>query len=113
MKFYGFAGMTIVMKKQKPDDDVFSFAKVYSWRVFLAIFGIALLMGLLVFLFEKFSPYSSINSKSENVRRTQTDYGLERSFFFSFGSFTLSGDDNVMPYTNSTRVLLSGFWFFR
>ena len=105
--------MTIVMKKQKPEESLFSFGNVYSWRVLLTIFGVTLLIGLLVFLFEKFSPYSALNSKSEIVRNTQTDYGLERSVFLSFGTITLSGDDNVMPHTISTRFLLSGFWIFR
>lgn len=104
--------MTIIMKKEKAIEDLFSFSKAYSWRVLLTVFAISLIMGIVMFLFEKFSPYSAVNTKSENISRTQIHYGLERSIFFSFGALTLSGGDHV-PHTISTRVLLSGFWFFR
>jgi glutamate receptor, ionotropic, invertebrate len=111
MPFFGFAGITILMRKEENSIDIFSFFNVFELPVWILIFLAIFLVGLFVYLLEKHSPFSSINTNESLLRKTQIKYDLRESIWLSLGGFCLAGAENP-PHTLSTRMLLYGFYFF-
>lgn len=103
--------MTVIMRKPRVSTDLFSFTKVFNWKIWLTVGILTIGIGILVFIFERISPFSSINTKSDIVRNSQIKYNLKESIWLSLGSLTIAGAE-FPPHTISTRVLLSGFWVF-
>jgi hypothetical protein len=127
--------MTLLMKSQSASSNIFSFTSVFEWQVWLLLFITLFLVGFSIAITERLSPFSSINYEEGHiVNETQLHFdlnGMNNSFFliflipnmvinvffnleslwFSMGSFMHSGAEDP-PYTNSTRMLLFGFYLF-
>jgi hypothetical protein len=99
------------MKKQIKTIDMFSFINGFEWKVWLLVFGLVIFIGFGIFLLEKLSPFSSINTRDKLINQTLIHYNLKESLWATFSGFTLSGNDSS-PNPFSTRVLLLGFYFF-
>ena len=99
------------MKKEQNQLDLTSFLGVFDWNVWIAILISVLVVGLVVFILEKFSPYSSMNSKDELISKSQIHFNFKESHWFSIGGFLLAGGESP-PRTLSTRVVIWGFYIF-
>uniref|UniRef100_A0A915EJ00 Ionotropic glutamate receptor C-terminal domain-containing protein n=1 Tax=Ditylenchus dipsaci TaxID=166011 RepID=A0A915EJ00_9BILA len=63
--FYDLVGTTILMKRTDVEYSMFKFLKVLEWPVWLCILGAYLFTSILLYVFDKFSPYSYTNNKEK------------------------------------------------
>uniref|UniRef100_A0A1I7TCM6 PBPe domain-containing protein n=1 Tax=Caenorhabditis tropicalis TaxID=1561998 RepID=A0A1I7TCM6_9PELO len=61
--YYDLVGTTILMKKADVEYSLFKFMKVLEWPVWLCIVAAYLFTSILLWIFDRFSPYSFTNNK--------------------------------------------------
>ncbi|XP_046562922.1 ionotropic receptor 25a-like isoform X3 [Haliotis rubra] len=106
--YYEFGGIQILIKNTNAGTSLLAFANVFSGEVWACWASVLLLTGLLVWVFEKLSPFSPYNNVQQNDQRRFT---VSEGLWLVTASFPMAGPE-CTPRTFSTRMLVGGFWFF-
>ncbi|XP_067671307.1 uncharacterized protein [Haliotis asinina] len=106
--YYEFGGIQILIKNSNAEKSLLAFANVFSGEVWACWASVLLLTGLLVWVFEKFSPFSPYNNVQ---RKDQKKFTVTEGLWLVTASFPMAGPE-CTPRTFSTRMLVGGFWFF-
>ncbi|OQV18207.1 Glutamate receptor ionotropic, kainate 3 [Hypsibius exemplaris] len=73
--YFDLVGVTILMKKTNQEQSLFKFVTVLEPPVWGSIFGAYLLTSLLMFFFDRLSPYSYRNMEAKEQRKRQQAQG--------------------------------------
>ena len=61
--YFDQAGISIIVRKKFKEQSLFKFLQVLKLEVWLGILGAVIVTALLLWLLDKFSPYSARNNK--------------------------------------------------
>lgn len=88
--FYEFAGIEILMQQVKTQQNLLFFVTVFSNSMWGAWLGVLLFTGLLLAVFDYFSPYNARNSGRDTNCLDKFD--IKEGLWLVTASFTLSGE---------------------
>ena len=87
--YYDLVGITIMMKKPKQETSLFKFLTVLENSVWFCILGAYFFTSILMWIFDKYSPYSFQNNmetfKDDDEQRY---FSLKESLWFCMTSLT-------------------------
>lgn len=109
-----------LMKKPEEISTIFQFLSPLSTFVWIAILSSLVLVSLLLFLMDRFSPnYPSVVANNHDLSDPDPDdghssisVGLRESIWFMYGALVGGGTEGWNPRTVSCRLLTSAWWFF-
>ncbi|XP_070572738.1 glutamate receptor ionotropic, delta-2-like isoform X2 [Ptychodera flava] len=104
-------GVGILIRKPSKRKNMFAFLEplnIWVWSCILAAFFI---VGVLLYVLDRLSPYSNHNLKREGFSHCADDFDLKNSLWFAFASFMQQGGDTT-PISFSGRILSAFWWFF-
>ncbi|CAI2356710.1 unnamed protein product [Caenorhabditis sp. 36 PRJEB53466] len=110
--YYDLVGTTILMKKADVEYSLFKFMKVLEWPVWLCIVGAYLFTSILLWIFDRFSPYSFTNNKDRyqnDIEKRQ--FSLKECLWFCMTSLTPQGGGEA-PKNISGRLVAATWWLF-
>lgn len=108
--YFEQTGISIVIRKPERRTSLFKFMTVLRLEVWLSIVGALIMTALMIWLLDKYSPYSAQNNKqlrSQSYRK----FTLKESFWFAMTSFTPQGGGET-PKALSGRTLVAAYWLF-
>nr|ARO70285.1 antennal ionotropic receptor 8a [Dendrolimus punctatus] len=108
--YFEQTGILIVLRKPIRKTSLFKFMTVLRTEVWLSIVAALILTGFMIWLLEKYSPYSARNSP-ESYPYPCRDFTLKESFWFVLTSFTPQGGGEA-PKALSGRTLVAAYWLF-
>jgi len=108
--YFDQSGISIIIRKPIRERSLFKFMEVLKIEVWLAILGALVVTALMLWLLDKFSPYSAKNNK-EAYPGPCREFTLKESFWFALTSFTPQGGGEA-PKALSARVLVAAYWLF-
>ncbi|CAB0034839.1 unnamed protein product [Trichogramma brassicae] len=103
-------GQFAVMRKPVRKASLFKFMTVLRLEVWLSIVGALTLTGIMIWLLDKYSPYSARNNKHMYPYPCR-EFTLKESFWFALTSFTPQGGGEA-PKALSSRTLVAAYWLF-
>lgn len=110
--YYDLVGISILMHKAKPETSLFKFLTVLENNVWLCILGSYFFTSLLMWLFDRWSPYSYQNNrekfKDDDEKR---EFTLRECLWFSMTSLTPQGGGEA-PKNLSGRLVAATWWLF-
>ncbi|KAL3278032.1 hypothetical protein HHI36_013373 [Cryptolaemus montrouzieri] len=110
--FYRLNGLTILVKSSDTSPSLFKFLSVLDNEVWLCIFGAYLITSFLLWIFDKYSPYSYQNNqekyKDDEEKRI---FDLKESLWFCIMSLTPQGGGEA-PKCLSGRLVAATWWMF-
>ncbi|KAK0406372.1 hypothetical protein QR680_018535 [Steinernema hermaphroditum] len=110
--YYDLVGTTILMKKQDVEYSLFKFMKVLELPVWLCIVAAYLFTSLLLWVFEKFSPYSYSNNRMRYSNDPeQREFTMKECLWFCMTSLTPQGGGEA-PKNVSGRLVAATWWLF-
>ncbi|EGT30383.1 CBN-GLR-7 protein [Caenorhabditis brenneri] len=110
--YYDLVGTTILMKKADVEYSLFKFMKVLEWPVWLCIVAAYLFTSILLWIFDRFSPYSFTNNKERyqnDIEKRQ--FSLKECLWFCMTSLTPQGGGEA-PKNISGRLVAATWWLF-
>ncbi|XP_033217570.1 ionotropic receptor 25a isoform X2 [Belonocnema kinseyi] len=108
--YFEQSGILIVMRKTERETSLFKFMTVLRLEVWLSIVGALTLTGIMIWLLDKYSPYSARNNKKLYPYPCRK-FTLKESFWFALTSFTPQGGGEA-PKALSSRTLVAAYWLF-
>ncbi|XP_044012074.1 ionotropic receptor 25a [Aphidius gifuensis] len=108
--YFEQSGILIVMRKPVRKTSLFKFMTVLRVEVWLSIVGALTLTAIMIWLLDKYSPYSAKNNK-KNYPYPCREFTLKESFWFALTSFTPQGGGEA-PKALSSRTLVAAYWLF-
>jgi ionotropic glutamate receptor len=108
--YFDQAGISIVLRKKVREQSLFKFLSVLKTEVWLGIVGAVIVTALLIWLLDRYSPYSARNNKAAYPYPCR-DFTLKESFWFALTSLTPQGGGEA-PKALSGRVLVAAYWLF-
>eukprot|EP00095_Tigriopus_kingsejongensis_P001374 snap_masked-scaffold1253_size52701-processed-gene-0.2 protein:Tk01374 transcript:snap_masked-scaffold1253_size52701-processed-gene-0.2-mRNA-1 annotation:"ionotropic receptor 8a" len=108
--YFDQAGISIVLRKRVRDQSWFKFLSVLKNEVWLGIIGAVITTAVLIWLLDRYSPYSARNNKTAYPYPCR-DFTLKESFWFALTSLTPQGGGEA-PKALSGRVLVAAYWLF-
>ncbi|XP_014484092.1 PREDICTED: glutamate receptor ionotropic, kainate 2 isoform X2 [Dinoponera quadriceps] len=108
--YFEQSGILIVMRKPVRKTSLFKFMTVLRLEVWLSIVGALTLTGIMIWLLDKYSPYSARNNKQLYPYPCR-EFTLKESFWFALTSFTPQGGGEA-PKALSSRTLVAAYWLF-
>ncbi|XP_032526298.2 ionotropic receptor 25a [Danaus plexippus] len=108
--YFEQTGILIVIRKPIRKTSLFKFMTVLRTEVWLSIVAALLLTGFMIWLLEKYSPYSARNNPGAYPYPTR-EFTLKESFWFALTSFTPQGGGEA-PKALSGRTLVAAYWLF-
>ncbi|XP_014227924.1 ionotropic receptor 25a [Trichogramma pretiosum] len=108
--YFEQSGILIVMRKPVRKASLFKFMTVLRLEVWLSIVGALTLTGIMIWLLDKYSPYSARNNKHMYPYPCR-EFTLKESFWFALTSFTPQGGGEA-PKALSSRTLVAAYWLF-
>ncbi|XP_078050194.1 ionotropic receptor 8a isoform X2 [Augochlora pura] len=108
--YFEQSGILIVMRKPVRKPSLFKFMTVLKVEVWLSIVGALTLTAVMIWILDKYSPYSSRNNKRLYPYPCR-DFTLKESFWFALTSFTPQGGGEA-PKALSSRTLVAAYWLF-
>ncbi len=108
--YFDQAGISIVLRKKLREQSLFKFLSVLKTEVWLGIVAAVVLTALLIWLLDRYSPYSARNNKAAYPYPCR-DFTLKESFWFALTSLTPQGGGEA-PKALSGRVLVAAYWLF-
>ncbi|CAO1369520.1 unnamed protein product [Diamesa serratosioi] len=106
--YFEQTGILIVMKKPIADTSLFKFMTVLRLEVWLSIVGALSTTAIMIWLVDRYSPYSSRNHLYSYPCR---EFSFKESFWFALTSFTPQGGGEA-PKALSGRILVAAYWLF-
>lgn len=110
--FYDLVGLTIMMQKTKTSTSLFKFLTVLENEVWLCILAAYFFTSFLMWLFDRWSPYSYQNNrdkyKDDDEKR---EFNLRECFWFCMTSLTPQGGGEA-PKNLSGRLVAATWWLF-
>ncbi|XP_076224221.1 ionotropic receptor 8a isoform X2 [Nomia melanderi] len=108
--YFEQSGILIVIRKPVRKPSLFKFMTVLKVEVWLSIVGALTLTGVMIWILDKYSPYSARNNKRLYPYPCR-DFTLKESFWFALTSFTPQGGGEA-PKALSSRTLVAAYWLF-
>ncbi|XP_012263496.2 ionotropic receptor 25a [Athalia rosae] len=108
--YYEQSGILIAIRKPVRKTSLFKFMTVLRLEVWLSIVGALTVTGVMIWLLDKYSPYSARNNKKLYPYPCR-DFTLKESFWFALTSFTPQGGGEA-PKALSGRTLVAAYWLF-
>ncbi|KAK9506897.1 hypothetical protein O3M35_008747 [Rhynocoris fuscipes] len=108
--YFEQTGFSIVIRKPFRKTSLFKFMTVLRIEVWISILGALCLTAIMIWLLEKYSPYSAKNNKDKYSYPCR-DFSLRESFWFAVTSFTPQGGGEA-PKALSSRTLVAAYWLF-
>jgi len=110
--YYDLVGMTILMKKVKVPTSLFKFLSVLEDSVWGCILGAYFVTSVLLWIFDRWSPYSYQN----NIEKYEDDdekryFNLKEALWFCMTSLTPQGGGEA-PKNLSGRLVAATWWLF-
>ncbi|CAB3400516.1 unnamed protein product [Caenorhabditis bovis] len=110
--YYDLVGTTILMKKADVEYSLFKFMKVLEWPVWLCIVAAYLLTSFLLWIFDRFSPYSLSNNRERYSNDLEKrEFSLKECLWFCMTSLTPQGGGEA-PKNISGRLVAATWWLF-
>ncbi|KAI6235050.1 hypothetical protein M3Y95_00010300 [Aphelenchoides besseyi] len=112
VSFYDLVGTTILMKRTEVEYSLFKFLMVLEWPVWLCILGAYLFTSILLWVFDRFSPYSYTNNREkykEDIEKRE--FTLRECLWFCMTSLTPQGGGEA-PKNISGRLVAATWWLF-
>lgn len=110
--YYSPVGTTILMKKKDPGYSMFKFLMVLEPEVWASILGCYLFTSVLLWVFERFSPYSYTNQREKHKNAEEVkQFTLRECLWFCISSLTLQGGGEA-PRNISGRLVAATWWLF-
>ncbi|XP_049883076.1 glutamate receptor ionotropic, kainate 2 [Pectinophora gossypiella] len=108
--YFDQTGILIVIRKPIRKTSLFKFMTVLRTEVWLSIVAALVLTGFMIWLLDKYSPYSARNNP-EAYPYPCREFTLKESFWFALTSFTPQGGGEA-PKALSGRTLVAAYWLF-
>ncbi|XP_036139677.1 ionotropic receptor 25a isoform X3 [Monomorium pharaonis] len=108
--YFEQTGILIVMRKPVRKTSLFKFMTVLRLEVWLSIVGALTLTAIMIWILDKYSPYSARNNKRLYSYPCR-EFTLKESFWFALTSFTPQGGGEA-PKALSSRTLVAAYWLF-
>ncbi|XP_026327866.1 uncharacterized protein LOC113236096, partial [Hyposmocoma kahamanoa] len=108
--YFEQTGILIVIRKPIRKTSLFKFMTVLRTEVWLSIVGALVLTGFMIWLLDKYSPYSARNNPDAYPYPCR-EFTLKESFWFALTSFTPQGGGEA-PKALSGRTLVAAYWLF-
>nr|CAD2138055.1 unnamed protein product [Meloidogyne enterolobii] len=110
--FYDLVGLSILIKRSEVETSLFKFLKVLELPVWTCIFGAYIFTSVLLWLFDRFSPYSYTNNKDKYASETEKrEFTLKECLWFCMTSLTPQGGGEA-PKNVSGRLVAATWWLF-
>lgn len=110
--YYDLVGLSILMKKPKAETSLFKFLTVLENDVWLCILGSYFFTSILMWVFDKMSPYSYQNNKDKYKNDDEKrEFTLKESLWFCMTSLTPQGGGEA-PKNLSGRLVAATWWLF-
>ena len=110
--YYDLVGSSILMKKPTIPTNLFKFLKVFDDSVIACILSAYFLTTVMVWIFDRWSPYSFQNNMEEYEEDDEKRYfNFKESLWFTLTSLTPQGGGEV-PKNLSGRFLAATWWLF-
>lgn len=112
-------GFKIVMKKTDMEDkvDTWGFLNPFEKTLWMAIIGSSIIVGIVVWIFDRLSPYGfhgrvvrSENATSEEIH-AENALSILNSLWAATSSFMEQGPDSLHPGSPSGRATTLAWWF--
>ncbi|KAM3955104.1 LOW QUALITY PROTEIN: ionotropic receptor 8a [Aphomia sociella] len=108
--YFEQTGILIAIRKPIRKTSLFKFMTVLRTEVWLSIVGALVLTGFMIWLLDKYSPYSARNDPTAYPYPCR-EFTLKESFWFALTSFTPQGGGEA-PKALSGRTLVAAYWLF-
>ncbi|KAF9414601.1 hypothetical protein HW555_007530, partial [Spodoptera exigua] len=108
--YFEQTGILIVIRKPIRKTSLFKFMTVLRTEVWLSIVAALVLTGFMIWLLDKYSPYSARNNPDAYPYPCR-EFTLKESFWFALTSFTPQGGGEA-PKALSGRTLVAAYWLF-
>lgn len=110
--YYDLVGLSIMMLKTKTSTSLFKFLTVLENEVWFCILAAYLFTSVLLWIFDRWSPYSYQNNrekyKNDDEKR---EFSLRECFWFCMTSLTPQGGGEA-PKNLSGRLVAATWWLF-
>ncbi|XP_017881042.1 ionotropic receptor 25a isoform X2 [Ceratina calcarata] len=110
--YYDLVGLSIMMLKTKTTTSLFKFLTVLESEVWFCILAAYLFTSVLLWVFDRWSPYSYQNNrekyKNDDEKR---EFNLRECFWFCMTSLTPQGGGEA-PKNLSGRLVAATWWLF-
>ncbi len=92
LPFYDLVGMSILMKKKEVSHSLFRFITVLETSVWICVICTFVIISLLLWVFDKFSPYSYTNNRERYKNDWEKrPFTLKECIWFCMTSLTPQG----------------------
>ncbi|XP_055304771.1 ionotropic receptor 25a [Sitodiplosis mosellana] len=108
--YFEQTGILIVIRKPVRQTSLFKFMTVLRAEVWLSIVGAIITTSIMLWILDKYSPYSAKNNKDAYPYPCR-DFTFKESLWFSMTSFTPQGGGEA-PKSLSSRTLVAAYWLF-
>ena len=110
--YYDLVGISILMKKPTVETFLFKFMEVFDVTVWLCIAAAYLTTSLLLWMFDKWSPFSYQNNRDKyRDDDEKRHFNLKESLWFCMTSLTPQGGGEA-PKNLSGRMVAATWWLF-
>nr|QKN21273.1 ionotropic receptor [Bactrocera dorsalis] len=108
--YFEQTGISIVMRKPVRQTSLFKFMTVLRVEVWFSIIAALVGSALMIWLLDKYSPYSYRNNRAA-YQYPCREFTLRESFWFALTSFTPQGGGEA-PKAVSGRIMVAAYWLF-
>ncbi|KNC31398.1 hypothetical protein FF38_07217 [Lucilia cuprina] len=108
--YFEQTGISIVMRNPVRQTSLFKFMTVLRLEVWMSIIAALVATAVMIWVMDKYSPYSSRNNKDAYPYPCR-EFTLRESFWFALTSFTPQGGGEA-PKAVSGRILVAAYWLF-
>ncbi|XP_043471341.1 ionotropic receptor 25a [Leptopilina heterotoma] len=110
--YYDLVGITILMQKPKLKSSLFKFLTVLETDVWLCILAAYFFTSFLLWIFDRFSPYSYQNNREKYKNSLEKrEFTLKECLWFCMTSLTPQGGGEA-PKNLSGRLVAATWWLF-
>jgi len=109
--YYDLVGINILMKKPAVPSHLFKFLTVLENNVWFSILAAYFVVSVIIFVYDRVSPYSYYNNKEGWADQKRRDFSLKETLWFCMTSLTPQGGGEG-PQNLSGRVAALTWWTF-